>query len=233
MEENMDIIGQVSEYIRYIKQNPYIYEIQKQGIELFIKFLKQNPEHAVPEVLNKECVEYFLSLWVPKYYKYLSEIEAYNIVYTVQDIYMYIKRKFNQNIEDPIILDVYGAEYVRLYKSRKVLAQLSGDPVILVKPLVVSLSAYREYKQKQQKRDSMSMYEQGMFKVDEINKEGYISLNKVGTKRYFRVLFKPSLLSNFKVGDILHITLRRRIFFVYWEIEEVKGYYLSNAMAYF
>lgn len=229
----MDIIGQVGEYIRYVKQNPYIYEIQKSGVELFINFLKQDPRRSIQENLDKECMEYFLNIWVPKQCKYLSEIEAYNIVYTTQDIYMYIKQKTCEKIEEPIILDRYGSEYVRLYKSRRLLAQLSGDPVILTKPLVVSFLAYKEYKQKKQKRDTMSMYEQGIFKVDEINKEGYICLNKIGTKRYFRVLFKPSLLANFKVGDILHITLKRRIFFVYWEIEEVKGYYLPNAMSYF
>lgn len=228
----MDIIGQVKDYIGYVKQNPYIYEIQKQGIELFICFLRENPEDISGEVLDQSIVDYFLSLWVPKHRKYLSEVQAYNIVYTVHDIYMYIKKKFKEDFEEPIILDVYGQEYVRLYKSRKLIAELSGDPVVTSQPMVINFNAYKEYKQKQKKRDSMSMYEQGIFRVDEINSDGYISLNKIGTKRYFRVLFRPSLLANFKAGDILHITLRRRIFFVYWEIEEIKGYYLSNAMMY-
>lgn len=229
----MDIIGQVKNYIQYVKQNPYIYEIQKQGIELFMNFLKQNPNGIVKDTLDKSVTDYFLSFWVPKNKKYLSEVQAYNIVYTVHDITNYINKKCSQEAEYPLILDVYGQEYVRLYKSRKLIAQLSGDPVLAAHPMVISFEAYKEYKQKKKKRDSMSMYEQGVFKVEEISKDGYISLNKLGTARGFRVLFRPSLLINFKAGDILHITLRRKIFFVYWEIEEIKGYYLSNAIAYF
>ncbi|MGL6173786.1 MAG: hypothetical protein ACRC1P_04175 [Cellulosilyticaceae bacterium] len=229
----MDIISRVRDYIKYIKQNPYIYEIQKPGIELFINFLKINPNGIVMDTLNQCCIEYFLCIWVPQHRKYLSEAQAYNIVYTIQDIYMYIKREIKEEIDGPFILELYGQEYMRLYKSRKLIAQLSGDPVLRIQPLVISFDAYKEYKQKKKKRDSMSMYENGNFIVDEINKDGYISLNKIGSKRYFKVLFRPSLLSNFKVGDILHITLRKRIFFVYWEIEEIKGYYLSNALRYF
>lgn len=228
----MDIISQVKDYIQYVKQNPYIYEIQKQGIELFIKFLKQTPEYTTKETLDRKSIDYFLSFWVPKHRRYLSETQAYNIVYTIHDIYVYTNKKFKQVIEEPIVLDLYGQEYVRLYKSRKLLAQLSGDPILTTQPMVISFEAYKEYKQKKKKRDSMSMYEQGIFKVDEISKEGYISFNKLGTNKYFRVLFRPSLLVNFKAGDILHITLRRRIFFIYWEIEEIKEYYLSNAIAY-
>lgn len=229
----MDIIGQVKSYIQYVKQNPYIYEIQKQGIELFMKFLRQNPDRIKKDSLDKDLIDYFLSYWVPKNKKYLSEVQAYNIVYTVHDIVAYSHSKVSEAIEYPLILDIYGQEYVRLYKSRKLLAQLSGDPVLIAHPMVISFAAYKEYKQKKKKKDSMSMYEQGIFKVEEISKEGYLSLNKIGTTRNFRVLFRPSLLINFKEGDILHITLRRKIFFVYWEIEEIKGYYLSTAIAYF
>lgn len=228
----MDIISRVRDYIKYIKQNPYIYEIQKQGIELFISFLNENPNKIVTNTLKQDCIEYFLCVWVPQHKKYLSESQAYNIVYTVQDIYMYITREIKEKIDDPFILELYGQEYIRVYKSRKLIAQLSGDPVIRTHPLVINFDAYKEYKQKKKKKDNMSMYENGNFRVDEVNKDGYISLNKIGSKRYFKVLFRPSLLINFKVGDILHITLRKKIFFVYWEIEEIKGYYLSSALVY-
>lgn len=228
----MDIIGQVKQYAQYVRQNPYIYELQKQGIELLINFLKSNPNHMVGDTLDTKAVDYFLSYWVPRSRKYLSEVEAYNIVYTLHDICHYLNRKDNEADNTPIILDMYGQEYIRLYKSRKLLAQLAGDPVIATNPIVISLDTYKEYKQKKNKKDSMSMYEQGMFRVDEINKDGYISFNKVGSNRYFKVLFRPSVLANFKAGDILHITLKRRIFFIYWEIDEIRGYYLSNAISY-
>lgn len=225
----MDLIQEVKEYSHYIKQNPYIYEIQKPGIELITSFLIA---HSSIEVLEEKIVDCFLTYWVPNYRRYLTETDAYNIVYALQDLCTYIDRKYDKQSDTAFILDSYGQEYMRLYKARKLISQLVGEPVVCTRPMVVDFHAYKEYKQKQDKKDTMSLYEKGIFQVDEINKEGYISLNKIGTCRYFKVLFRPSVLGYFKKGDILQITLKKKIFFIYWEMHEIKAYYLPNATKY-
>lgn len=230
----MDLLSWVKKYSEYIKKNPYVYELQKQGIELFIKFLEQNKYMQVEALLTSELSERFLIYWIPKVKKYLTEIEAYNIVYTLQDISTYIWEGQVQKdvINPPLILEQYGKEYMRLYKARRMINELVGDPVISTKPLTIDLAIYKEYKSKQTKKDSMSLYETGWFKIDEVHKDGYISLHKFGTDKYFRVLFTPHLLAHFKKGDVLQTTLKKRIFFVYWELCEIKGFYLQKVVNY-
>ncbi|MGL4736107.1 MAG: hypothetical protein ACRCW2_01515 [Cellulosilyticaceae bacterium] len=230
----MDLLSWVKQYGEYIKKNPYVYELQKQGIDLFAKFLEQNEYRKAKTLLTSDTAEHFLVYWIPKVKKYLTEIEAYNIVYTLQDISTYIwnGQAQEETLEVPLILEQYGKEYMRLYKARRMINELVGDPVIATKPLTIDLATYKEYKSKQTKKDNMSLYETGWFRVDEVHKDGYISLHKFDTDKYFRVLFAPHLLAYFKPGDVLQITLKKRIFFVYWELSEIKGFYLQEVVNY-
>lgn len=226
----MELIQEIKEYIQYIKRNPYVYELQQHAIELFLKFITELPPTQIP---LEEQIDYFLTYWLPKYKHYLTENEAYNIVYTMQDLCIYINKKNTlSRIDTAFILERYGQEYIRLYKARKLISQLVGEPIIGTNPIIIDLAAYRIYKEKQLKKDVMSLYEQGIFRVDEVDMEGQVCLNKLNTNRYFKVLFKPSLITLFKKGDILHISLRKKIFFIYWEIHQIKGYYLPNARLY-
>lgn len=231
----MDLLFQVRQYSEYIKKNPYVYELQKQGIDLLIKFLSQYYEELEENILSQQIIDHFILLWIPKVKKYLTEIEAYNIIYTVQDLLVYLRKENKdrgESLEIPIVLEQYGKEYMRLYKARSLVNQLVGDPVICVQPLVVDMNIYREYKLKQTKKDNMSLYEKGWFKVEEVHKDGYIAFNRMGTDKQYRVLFTGKLLKNFKKGDITQMTLKKRIFFIYWEICELKGYYLGEAENY-
>ncbi|MGL4343811.1 MAG: hypothetical protein ACRCTE_01300 [Cellulosilyticaceae bacterium] len=228
----MELLPLVKQYSEYIKKNPYVYELQKQGVDLFIRFLEQRYGEAEIPSLTQEMIEYFLIFWTPKVKKYLTEIEAYNIVYTIQDLTTYINENHSEDMQMPIILEQYGKEYMRVYKARRIINEIVGDPVISTKPLIVDLTTYKEYRAKQLKKDTMSLYETGWFSVEEIHKDGYISLNKMNTDKYFRVLFTPKLLGYFKKGDVLQITLKKKIFFVYWELCEIKGYYLGEVVNY-
>jgi hypothetical protein len=232
----MSLIYQINQYEKHVQKNDYVYSLQKQAIDLLLCFLSKHSTRVKKDKLDEQCIDYFLSVWIPKYKKYLSEAEAYNLVYTIQDIYHFINQKLSEStqeeIEEPYILDKYGKEYLRIYKVRRLLSQLVGDPVLTTQPLVIDLEAYRHQKGKVKKRDNMSLYEQGFFKVTEINRDGYITLQKLDTNKYFKVLFRPSYLAHFKIGDLLNGGLKKKIFFIYWELEDIKGYYLPQALAY-
>lgn len=228
----MNLVNEVKEYTQYVKQNSYIYSLQQQGLELFLTFIMRDANQVVEQSALAKVFDYFLAFWVPRNKKYLAEVEAFNIVYTVQDLQVYINNKYNKAEESPIILDLYGEEYMRMYKTKKLLREMIGDPIVSMNPTIISLENYRQHKQKQQKKDSMSVYEQGLFQIDEINKEGYIVLSKVNAPKFCKVLFRPSLIYNFKEKDVLQVSLRRKIFFIYWELEEVKAYYPAYAKQY-
>lgn len=228
----MDMSNELTAYKEKVKQNMYVYSLQKQGIELLQTFLRCMEVDKIHPITEEDYMDYFLAVWVPKRKKYLTDAEAFNIVYTVQDFQAYLEEKYGEESTCPLVLDLYKKDYARVYKAKKVLGEMIGDPIISIDPSIVNLEKYREYKERQQKRDTMCMYEQGIFKIDEVNKEGYIALTKVGGGKYCKVLCRPNLLQHFKEEDMLHVSLKKKIFFIYWEIEDLKAYYPSCAAHY-
>ncbi|MEG0318272.1 MAG: hypothetical protein RR627_00050 [Niameybacter sp.] len=228
----MNLLNEVRDYIEYIKPNAYIFTLQKQGLELLLSFIEEFKHTNTISNGYMDALDYFLAVWVPRHKKYLKVEDAFNIVYSVQDLLTFIHRKYNSEDNTPLILDYYGEEYLRVYKVNEIIRRMIGDPIISMVPTIIDLESYKEYKEKQQRKDNMAMYEQGLFSVDEINDEGYIALSKLNNNKYCKVLIRRDWMYNFKVNDILHVTLKRKIFFVYWEIEELKAYYPSKAAQY-
>lgn len=228
----MNLLNEIRDYIDYIKTNSYIFSLQRQGLELLLSFVEEHKYAIVKQRGYIEALDYFLAVWVPKRKKYLKVEEAFNIAYTVQDLLTFIHRKYNSEENTPIVLDYYGEEYLRVYKVNEIVRRMIGDPILSITPTVIDLESYKDYKEKQMRKDSMAMYEQGLFCVEEINDEGYIALRKLSNNKYCKVLMRKDWMYHFKVKDILHITLKRKIFFVYWEIEELKAYYPGKAARY-
>lgn len=228
----MNLLNEIRDYTDYIRQNTYLYTLQKQGIVLLNQFITHEIENVASKRGYKEMIDYFLAVWIPKHKKYLNVEEAFNIVYAAQDFLTFIHRKYDREEDTPFILDYYGEEYMRLYRVNEIVRKMVGDPVISMKPTVIDLQNYRDYKQKKERKDTMATYEQGLFCIEEINEEGYLVLNKVSSHKCCKVLMRRDWMNNFKVNDLIQVTLKRKIFFVYWEIEQFKGYYTEKASRY-
>jgi hypothetical protein len=226
----MDWVEETKAYKKYIKQNVYVYELQSLAIRLFTQFLETNP-HCRNQ--GQAGIDYFLNYWIPRCKPYLSAYDAYQIAYTMEDMYGYaLKNRMNHyeggKQECVDFLGTSKEEYLRLYKARRALGRLIGEPVIHSDPMIIDLNAYILYRNNQRKKDRMSVREQGFFQIQEIAKEGLVSLKKIAHNQYYKVLLTPSVTSDMRKGDILHITLSKKIFFIYWEMVEVKGYYLEK-----
>lgn len=228
----MNLLNEIRDYIDYIKTNTYIFGLQKQGLELLLHFFEENKYTIVKQRGYIEALDYFLAVWIPKHKKYLKVEEAFNIAYTVQDLLTFIHRKYDSEDDTPMVLEYYGEEYLRVYKINQIVRQMIGDPIISLTPTIIDLDNYKEQKEKQTRKDSMAMYEQGVFCVEEINNEGALALRKLSNNKYCKVLMKKDWIGEFKPSDLLHVSLKRKIFFVYWEIQELKAYYPGKAARY-
>lgn len=228
----MDVNQLLGEYEQEIKSNGYVYSLQKQGVHLLYSFLNHYQSKSKDEKRVLRELDYFLNIWIPRNKRYLTSIQAFNIAYTVHDFKRYIEKKCNTEIAIPQVLESHANEYKRLYEARQVLRKMIGDPVISVDPFVIDLKNYRHYKEKKTKKQNMCMYEQGLFVIEEVSREGYLGLKKLKGDRYCKVLCQPHQLAYFKIGDILHGYLKRKVFFIYWEIEDLRTYYTQGAYPY-
>ncbi|MGL4361722.1 MAG: hypothetical protein ACRCSG_00275 [Cellulosilyticaceae bacterium] len=231
----MNILEQLDNYKKYVQNDYNKYTSQKQAIELLDKFLKFEYKYKMKYEKIEKVLDYFVLVWVPKRKKYLKEAEGFEIIHTVRDFKNYIETNQdilnyeNSNkdeIEQPWVIDKYIEDYMRVHKVKKIISEMTKDPVVGTDTRIIDLKKYKEFKEKQQHNDSMSIYEQGTFKIQEINKEGYLELSKIGnSKKYCKILCRQSYLNNFKEGDLLEVNLRKKVFFIYWEIETLKAYY--------
>ncbi|MGL4800369.1 MAG: hypothetical protein ACRCWY_13385, partial [Cellulosilyticaceae bacterium] len=130
----MDMLNELSAYKCFVKQNPYVYTLQKQGIDLLYSFFTSLEKERGNHLERDQYIDYFLAVWVPKHKKYLSDTEAFNIVYTVQDFLAYMEDKCDEEDVFPIVLDMYKEAYGRVYKARKLIREMIGDPIISVDP---------------------------------------------------------------------------------------------------
>ena len=73
-------------------------------------------------------------------------------------------------------------------------------------------------------------YEQAIFEVTECKEGGQIVLNKLGQSKQYKLLLEYPAYKYIRKGDIIHAIIKRRLFYVYWEIEEIKAYYLPEAV---
>lgn len=236
VEVYMNILESIDEYIQNIKKNPYVYATHKLGIEVFSIYIKQ-------ELLMVECVDMcdlkidrLFAYWIPKHKKYLSEEQAYQMVYAIHDIYKYLLKSAHpsKTTDFPAILDLFGQEYMRIYKVRNILLKMTKDPILAVDPLVIDLNFYRN-KNKKKKSHSMEMattYEQGIFKVSECKEGGQVFLTKLNQNKTYKLLLDYPTYKYFKKGDLIHAVIKKKLFYVYWELEELKSYYLPQAEAY-
>lgn len=222
----MHILERVENYVEEIKEKPYIYKIQKLGIELFKNYINANGLDIREEDFHKELLDKLILLWIPRSKKYLSEAEVYQVIYTIHDIYNYI----NKEKEISTILEVYGEEYMRIYKAKNLLQKMTKDPVISVDPIVIDLAKYKEKKKKSNYGEIATTYEQALFEVEECKEGGQVILNKIAQGKAYKLLLEYPAYKYLKKGDLIHAIIKRRLFYVYWEFEEVRAYYLPQAV---
>ena len=229
----MHILERVENYVEEIKKKPYIYKIQKSGIEIFRNYIIANGLDRKEEEFNKELLDKLVLLWLPRNKKYLSEAQIYQVIYTLHDISSYINKERvinGEQTEESTILELYGEEYMRVYKAKNLLQKMTKDPVIAFNPLVIDLDKYRNKKKKTSYGEIATTYEQSLFEVQECKEGGQIILNKLTQNKQYKLLLEYPVYKYLKKGDILHAVIKRKLFYVYWELEEIKAYYLPQAI---
>ncbi len=229
----MHLLERIEEYTQDIKKNSCVYEMQKSGIEVLSKYITNSGLNVPEDDFDRQMLNKLLLYWLPRNKKYLSDVEAYQIIYTIQDIYRYIKTKSQikeKETDTPTILESYGQEYMRVYKAKNMLLKMTKDPVVSVNPIVIALDKYKEKKKKNNNyTDLATTYEQAIFKVQECKEGGQVILTKLGQDKPYKLLLEYPVYKYLKVGDMMHAVIKRKLFYVYWEVEELKFYYLPQA----
>ena len=225
----MQVLESIDRYTRLIQRNRCIYDVQKTGIDIFKSYINNVKPDIKVEELNIGVVDKLLLYWFPRNKKYVSETQVYQIVLTIGQICDYIFKESDCSNEFPNILDLYAEEYKRAYKAKNMLLSMTLDPVISIDPLIIGLDRYKNKRKKQSTLERSTTYVQSFFKIIECKEGGLVVLSKMGVDKTYKLLLEYPTYKYLKVGDIVHAVIRRKLFYVYWEFEELRGYYLQQA----
>lgn len=230
----MNLLETVVLYKETLQKDKKTYSLQKLGIDIFYAYLEANPLITHIEYLEQGVLDRLFLYWIPKHKKYLSEKQAYQVVATIQSIYYFLLEQ--KNIETSCIastiVELYAEEYKRMYKIRSMLRRITKDPVISEEPFVIDFLCYCNKKRKKEFSERTTTYEQGVFEVIGCKEEGIVILQKTGQQKTYKLLLECPISRYLKVGDLLHAVIKKRLFYVYWEIGEIKAYYLKDALRY-
>lgn len=225
----MQVLESIDEYEKSIQNNKCIYDMQKIGIEIFKSYIINTKPDLSIEEFDMLMINKLLFYWFPRNKKYVSETQVYQIVSTIGDIYTHITSRSSSNQDFPSILELYGEEYKRAYKAKNMLLKMTLDPVISIEPLVIGFDRYKNKRKRESSVERSNAFIQAFFNVRECKEGGLIILSKMNSDKTYKILLEYPTYKYLKQGDIIHAVIRRKLFYVYWEIEELKGYYLQQA----
>lgn len=200
--------------------------------------LKDNQKKEIDSFLEKskdlsiKNIKYFLLFVLPTKLKYASENDIYNIIYTIQSITIE-KLSHEESLEFSKILEDLSSILSRIYKCKKYLFGLTSDPIINNDIRLVSLEKYKSKKMK--KLDISTTYEKSAFEVKETKDGGQVILikpNSISSDKEYKLLLEYPGYKYIKKGDIINCTIKRKLFYVYWEIDELNYMYPQESKKY-
>mgnify|MGYP000933135817 FL=1 len=226
----MQIITEKEQLKNYIIQNSIA------PVNWFYRYCQTEcPETPIQEI-EPDLFNRFFLYWLPKESKGINRGKTQALMQQIQLLCQSIYSQTGKNlpaIYEPIYLEL-GEELPRIIQMKYDLSRFVGYPIIDTDPLIIDLISYK--KQQARKKDSTQgmIFEQGYFEViDKVDQYGIILRKKWSQERYIKILIDSSIRQQFRKQDILHMRLRRKLFFTTWEIEEIRGCYLPQAQRYF
>ncbi|NLK20864.1 MAG: hypothetical protein GX308_01990 [Epulopiscium sp.] len=229
----MTVLQTIEDYISYVNPSPTEKPKDIKCINLLREYCREMEPGLEIEDLDRRFFDEFFLYWLPKKNKMLSEEKLYFLFPSIQKYFTYLKSKYKlEELNTFIPVDKFMDEFIRIIHLSKAFSKFVGNPVLSIDPLIIDLRCYRQNKYKKSMKEKNGVFEQGYFEVIDIFPDCSITIKKKPTGRYAKVLLDESLVPYLRKGDILHLKMTRRLFFTYWEIEDIKTCYLKEAQKY-
>lgn len=228
----MTVIQTIEDYISYMNTS-FIQKPQDiKCISLLYDYCRQKEPTLEIEELDQRFLDEFFLYWLPRKNKNLSDDKIYFLFPAIKRYSTYLKNKYKKDISLDKPLDKFVEEFVRIIHLSRAFSRFVGNPILSADPLIIDLRCYKQNKIKKTSKEKSGVFEQGYFEVIDIAADCSITIKKKPTGRYAKVLLDDNLVPYLRKGDILHLKLTRKLFFTYWEIEDIKTCYLKEAQKY-
>lgn len=201
-------------------------------VDLFYQFCKQNTDHITLSQVNRDLFYRFFLYYVPRTMKIVSIDTPYQIIHQIGGLCKFVSKEtkynvwkiFNQSLE-PI-----EDNFTRVLHAKREFNLFLGKPVLHIDPLIVDLTFYKIYKYQQDNMEHAPIMEQGYFQILEIfGNHSVILKKKKGKELYIKIILNENLVQTLRTYDIIHMRIKRKLFFTCWDIDDVKSIFLPEA----
>lgn len=229
----MEVLESIRSYTEITKLNPYLYEDQKEALEILYRYCHNTEPQLKFEEIDRDFFDEFLMHWLPNDQLRLEEGKVDQVLKGVGGYCAYIQathkppslRKYRMLTKDK-------REYRRIYQLKQLFLKYLGDPIISVNPLIIDLKAYKHYRIRKGTKEKQGVYQEGIFEVTEVDYDYTVVLRKLPKGNFVRIIVPEYIASSMRKGDILHLRIKQKQYFAYWEVEDLRNCYLPSANQY-
>ncbi len=225
----MQVLELTNNYLQEIRQVPYLYRTQKLALDLFRDYLMQYNMNITEEDLDKELFNEVLLYYIPTVRPHLSVKEKKRIITTIQKLYNYIRYQATNDeeiLEDTSVYDDYLDEFTRIYNASAAILPITAEPIISYFPIIIDITKYRA--KQNEEIEVFASFEDDLFEIVEIKKyksSKLIVMTKLGCLKTYKCVVSYSVCTNLRVGDIMHLKLKKNMFKRHATIENLYEYY--------
>lgn len=229
----MEVLQSIVGYASYLKAHSLNEHGQTEALGFLHEYCMYGEPTMPISAIDVSFFDEFLIYWLPKNQSRLKEEKVEQVLKGVANYCMYIQQLYHtpklgqyEPIKD------YKQECLRIYRLKRLFSKHLGDPIINLEPFIIDFATYKLYKQKKDDIKSKGVYERGLFEVIDMDYDQTVILRKLSQKSYVRIMLEDFLAPYIRKGDILHLVLKRRQLYSCWEVQKLKGCYLSKAQEY-
>jgi len=219
-------------FLEYRTFRRHIYgDVNKKLLDLMRNYINQYFEKSEIEAINEGFFNCFYVFYLPQHLLKLRPMDIRKLSREWIAFAEYINNRVKGNYKHHGIkaYKTHEQELFRILYLIKEIRKYGEVPILSWDPLIIDMKCYKNMKSKEDTLSKYMMFEQGYFYVQEKVGTWVIFSKETPIKAYYKIKIEDLLVDEIKYGDIIHMSIKRKIFCTSWNIVNVKAYFNESA----
>ncbi len=209
--------------------------VHKKTFDLMESYINSYYSESTVEAMNEQFFERFYSCFLPLHALTFSYNEVENLSREWACYCEYVCNQLGIELTKSLSVTAFSShqnDLQRIYYLIKEVRKYGEIPVLCWEPFIVDIKCYRNLKSKQNALSKYVVFDQGYFVLQDKIGRNVIFFKQSPIKDYYKIKIDESVTAEMKIGDIVHMSMKRKIFCTAWNIINVKAYFDKSAGVY-
>lgn len=209
--------------------------VYKKTFDLMESYIKQYYSEAGIEALDEMFFERFYCSFLPLYSLKMSYYSIESISKEWVCFLEYVNNELGTTLTKSLGVTSFNRHQKnlqRIYYLIKEVRKFGEVPVLCWEPFIIDMRCYKNLKSKEKDIPKYMLFDQGYFVVQDKIGNNVIFSKDISTKFFYKVKIDEVIANEMKIGDIVNMSIKRKIFCTAWNIINVKAYFDNCAKEY-